>query len=208
MLIDINHIVQKYNLNINGILHIGAHFGEEYKLYEQLNIKNIIFFEPIKKSFEILKNSVINSKNSNIIFINKALGNDNKIVKMYKESANQGQSSSILKPIKHLTQYPWIQFNEYENVEMIKLDDFNFDRYLYNFINIDVQGYELEVFKGGEKTLKFIDYIYSEVNRDEVYENCTKIEELDEFLKRYDFTRVETDWAGHTWGDALYIKIK
>ena len=66
----------------------------------------------------------------------------------------------------------------------------------------------LYVFKGGEKTLKFIDYIYSEVNRDEVYENCTKIEELDEFLKRYDFTRVETDWTGHTWGDALYIKIK
>jgi hypothetical protein len=75
-----------------------------------------------------------------------------------------------------------------------------------NFINIDVQGYELEVFKGSENLLNSIDYIITEVNRDEVYENCVRIESLDEFLSKYGFIRVETDWAGHTWGDALYIK--
>ena len=76
----------------------------------------------------------------------------------------------------------------------------------YNFINIDVQGYELEVFKGGKDTLNNIDYITTEVNRDEVYKDCAKIEELDTYLGDYGFQRVETTWDGGTWGDAFYIK--
>ena len=77
---------------------------------------------------------------------------------------------------------------------------------LYNFLNIDVQGYELEVFKGAFESLKNIDYIISEVNRDEVYENCPHIDELDKYLSQLNFKRVETDWAGNSWGDALYVK--
>ena len=32
------------------------------------------------------------------------------------------------------------------------------------------------------------------------------VEEIDKFLLDYNMTRVETDWAGDIWGDALYIK--
>jgi hypothetical protein len=73
-------------------------------------------------------------------------------------------------------------------------------------INIDVQGYELEVFKGGAKTLEGIDYIMSEINRDEVYEDCAHIEELKEFLLPYGFELVESVWAGGQWGDGFFIK--
>jgi len=75
-------------------------------------------------------------------------------------------------------------------------------------INIDVQGYELEVFKGSIKSLDYINIIYTEVNRDEVYKNCSKVEELDIFLKDFNFERVLISWDGNTWGDALYIKNK
>jgi hypothetical protein len=75
-------------------------------------------------------------------------------------------------------------------------------------INIDVQGYELEVFKGGKDFLNEVDYIITEVNRDEVYKGCAKIDELDSFLAPYGFNRVETTWDGGTWGDAFYIKTK
>jgi hypothetical protein len=125
---------------------------------------------------------------------------------MNVETANSGQSSSILNPKLHLSQYPHIIFNSTEEVDMFRLDDMNIDLDNINFINIDVQGYELEVFKGAEKTLNNIDYIMSEINRDEVYENCVKIDELIEFLKLYGFELVEQDWAGGTWGDGLFIK--
>lgn len=202
MLLDFNQIYEKYNLNVKGVVHIGAHYGQEDHFYNQKNIKNVIYFEPLKKNFEVLKNNVPNER----IIHNIALGNETKLIEMYVESNNQGMSSSVLKPKLHVDQYPHIVFNEKEMVQMDKLDNIEFNRENYNFINIDVQGYELEVFKGSEKTLENIDYIISEINRDSLYENCTLVEELKEYLSKFGFKLVEENWAGTTWGDGFFIK--
>jgi FkbM family methyltransferase len=202
MLLDLISLNEKYKMNIKGVAHIGAHFGEENTIYDRLNIKNRIFFEPLSSNFNTLKNNL-----GEVYPLYKvALGNENKKINMNVETANSGQSSSILNPKLHLTQYPHILFESTEEVEMMRLDDMglNFDE--INFINIDVQGYELEVFKGSEKTLNKIDYIMSEINRDEVYENCAKIEQLKEFLTPYGFELVEETWVGGTWGDGLFVK--
>lgn len=201
MLLDFDSLYVKYNLDIKGVLHIGSHFGQENVVYQRYGIKNKIFFEPLPHTFEILKQNVKDG-----VLVNVALGSANSKIKMYVETVNQGQSSSILKPKKHLTQYPHITFNSICEVDMIKLDDYEYVRENYNFINMDVQGYELEVLRGGRKSLESIDYIMTEVNRDEVYVNCAQITELDYFLSKYGFKRVETTWDGGTWGDAFYIK--
>jgi FkbM family methyltransferase len=205
MLLDLFKLKEKYDLKIKGVLHIGAHFGQELQTYESLNIENIMFFEPLPHTFEKLKLNTQN-KGKNVVLINTALGNKIGEIDMYVETANQGQSSSILEPSIHLKQYPHIQFNNKITVPITKLDEFIIDKNYYNFINLDVQGYELEVLKGGSEFLKHIDYIMTEVNRDEVYKNCPMVEDLDDFLKTYGFERVETTWDGVTWGDAFYIK--
>jgi len=203
MLLDLIQLKKKYNINIEGVIHIGGHWGEEHSLYKSLKIDNIIYFEPLPTNFGVLRNKVKNEA----ICINKALGSQRGEMKMHVESNNQGQSCSFLKPKLHLEQYPHIVFDEEETVEMDLLDEINeIKEKKYNFINVDVQGYELEVFKGAKETLNNIDAIISEVNRAEVYENCPMVEELDEFLSDYGFKRVETSWDGYTWGDALYIK--
>ena len=205
MLLDLIKLKDKYNLNIKGVLHIGAHFGQEFSTYENLNIQNVIFFEPIPQTFEKLKENIY-GKNKKALLINTALGNTVGEIEMNVETANQGQSSSILDPHIHLQQYPHIRFNNKIKVKITKLDNFLENRDKYNFINIDVQGYELEVFKGASEYLKTIDYIMTEVNRSEVYKNCPMVEDLDKFLKEYGFERVETTWDGVTWCDAFYIK--
>jgi FkbM family methyltransferase len=204
MLISFTQIKNNYAMNISGIIHVGGHFGEEICEYVETGIQNIVIFEPLMSNFEILERNVYNL-NANIQGYQVALGSTEGIVEMYV-SSNKGLSSSILKPKKHLTQYRDITFNVKENVELKTLDSYNYKN--YNFLNMDVQGYELEVLKGAKKTLKHIDYVYCEVNRDEVYENNAYIEEIDEFLSKYDMERVEVDWQGNTWGDALYIKKK
>jgi FkbM family methyltransferase len=202
MLLDLQKLKEKYNLNIKGVLHIGAHFGQEFTTYETMGIKNTMFFEPLPQTFERLKDNI----GGKTILVNTALGNMVGQVEMNVETVNQGQSSSILEPIIHLQQYPHIKFTDKIMVNITKLDTFIEGHDKYNFINIDVQGYELEVFKGGSEYLNHIDYIMTEVNRDEVYEGCPRIEELDEYLGTYGFERVETTWDGGTWGDAFYIK--
>jgi len=203
MIIDLENLVSKYDLKINGILHIGAHYGGEIETYEKLGISNLIFFEPSPETFKILQERV----GTRAIVKNIALGNTIGEIEMNVETANLGASNSILKPKLHLAQYPYITFDKKIKVGIDKLDSFLNVKDKFNFINIDVQGYELEVFKGGNEYLNHIDYIMTEVNRDELYENCVQIEELDNYLGTYGFERVETSWwDGGNWGDAFYIK--
>ena len=45
MLINITYLINKYNLKINGILHIGAHLCEEKQVYDENNINNVLWIE-------------------------------------------------------------------------------------------------------------------------------------------------------------------
>ena len=52
--------------------------------------------------------------------------------------------------------------------------------------------------------LDMIDYLYLEVNIEEVYKDCALLPELDEFL--VDFERVETKMTPYGWGDCLMVR--
>jgi len=204
MLLNFHNIYKKYNMNITGIIHIGAHYGEELNDYINHGVQEIVLFEPLSKTFDVLEKNC-KDLNANIQAYNVALGSSEGKATMYL-SDNESQSSSILKPKTHIEEMPWINFSGTEEVEVTTLDSYNIEG--FNFINIDVQGYEMEVFKGGTKTLEKVDYVYSEVNKGELYENCAKIDELDDFLGQYKLKRVETYWpeSWYNWGDALYVK--
>lgn len=202
MLLSFTGLRKKYNMDVKGIIHVGAHYGEEISEYIENGIQDIVLFEPLSECFDVLAQKVMNL-NANIEGHQVALGSAPGTATMYL-SDNEKQSSSILKPKVHLTHHPHVKFNGTEEVEVDLLD--NFDTKDYNFLNMDVQGYELEVLKGATETLKRVDYVYCEVNRDEVYEGNAYVEELDEFLSSYGMERVETSWEGQIWGDALYVK--
>ena len=196
------NLKKKYKLNINGVIHVGAHYGEEVPDYIETGVENIILFEPLNDTFNILSGKMKNL-NANIILNNVALGSAPQTTVMYV-SDNEAQSSSILVPNVHLTHHPNVNFPGIEEVNVTTLDSFGYKN--CNYLHIDVQGYELEVLKGATETLKYIDYVLCEVNRDELYEGNAYVEEIDEFLKQYGMERVETYWMGDIWGDALYIK--
>jgi len=199
MILDLKELIKKYNIDTVGMIHIGAHHGKEYDVYKEIYpTDNLLFFEPIPECYEILK------KNAQGTIVNKALGNYNGMAKL--NLASNGQSSSLLEPALHTKQYPKITFGETIDVEIARLDDILTTPEKYNFISIDVQGYEMEVFRGAINTLKGIDCIISEVNRKELYKDCVQVNDLDKFLWDFGFVRAETKWVGKTWGDAFYIK--
>jgi len=204
MLLNFNSLIRQYKVNITGIIHVGGHIGDELHEYKNIGVDNIIIFEPQRHCFEKL------SKRSDDVglpakLINKALGN--KIGRIEMISDPTGLCGSILKPKLHLELSPDVIFSETLDVEISRLDDEIPQNHVYNFLNMDTQGYELEVLKGGVKTLDKIDYVYTEVNQAEVYENNAMIHELDKFLQSYEIDRVATGWHGsQTWGDAFYIR--
>ena len=174
-------------------------------MYQKHGIKNLLFFEPVLSNYKKLLKTI--PKSENIKTFNMALGNYTGTRIMYVETANEGQSCSLLQPVTHLTLYPNIKFNNKEVVWVDKLDNVIFDRSLYNMINIDVQGYELEVFKGAVDTLNHIDIVYTEVNTEEVYKGCAKFKDVDIFLRHYGMIRTLVSFPCKAWGDAYYKKV-
>lgn len=203
MLFDLNKLIRRYNLKIKGVIHVGAHYGEEDMDYNKAHIKNKLYIEASSKNFKILKENLKNQEG--ITLLNKAIGNFEGEIDLNIEEKNNGQSNSILKPLKHLEQYPDIKFEKKEKVKITKLNNLNL-KVKYNFLNIDIQGYELEALKGANKLLSEIDVIICEINREELYENCPNFKEISNYLKQFGFELVEQRWIGGSWGDGLYLK--
>ena len=204
MLLNIHELFAKYKMQVHGVIEVGAHWGQEFDAYSLLGVEKFIFIEPCLPAYQVLLNKF--SNNPNVKLFNCACGDMRSTSGMYTGPTNQGMSNSLLKPKVHLTQHPDVIFNTTEIVNVEKLDDLEFDRIYYNLLNMDCQGFEDRVLIGAKKTLKNINYIYTEVNRLEMYENNAMVEGLDAMLP--EFTRVETGWASdyHGWGDALFIR--
>mgnify|MGYP003111536600 FL=1 len=212
MIFDLNAVQDVSGTKITGSIHIGAFVGEELEQYRGLGLFNTMLFEPQKKLYDIVRQRCI----LNEVVFNVALGSRRQTVEMFISDRaggvdqGAGASSSILEPKKHLSEHPEVTFPEKEVVEVHRFDDFakglNLELANYNLLNIDVQGYELEVLLGAEKLLPQIEMIIAEVNRDEMYAGCPMIEDIDSFLTEHGFKREHTSWQSPSWGDALYIK--
>jgi FkbM family methyltransferase len=142
------------------------------------------------------------------IVIISGIGNVNEIKKF--NVANNGQSSSFLEFGTHTQEHPNIYFEKTIDIEINRMcniiNNYSINMDLYNYLSLDIQGYELEALKGFDSYLKKIDFIYCEVNEKELYVGCPKVSELDDYLTFYGFQRIATAITQHGWGDAFYQK--
>jgi FkbM family methyltransferase len=202
MLIPLHQIIQKYNVQIKGILHVGAHECEELSDYERYIPRNkILWVEAMPDKVDISK-----SRYPNLLIENAVVSDVEEIVKF--NISNNGQSSSMLEFGLHSTFHPHVHYvNSFEaQTKLLKNIICNYD-INYNFLNLDIQGAELKALKGMEEYLPKVDYIYTEVNCDYVYKGCAIVTEIDEYLKQFGLHRVETRWwQDCKWGDAFYIR--
>lgn len=203
MLLNFPQLIQKYKVKADACIHVGAHHAQEHKDYVNAGIKRFVYIEPCAAAFNVLKNKF--GAHHHIQLFNVACGDAEGQQVMYTGSQNEGQSNSLLKMNKHLQIHPGITLTTTELVTVKKLDSLGLAHKGYQLLVMDCQGYEGRVIKGGLQTLKQMNYVYAEVNKDDVYEDCTKIGELDNLLS--DFERVETgQWVGDMWSDAFYIR--
>ena len=202
MLISLHDLVKKYNIKFKGILHVGAHECEEindYCMYIAPNM--ILWIEALEDKVQLCKSRYPNT------FIENAVVSDKVEIVKFNRS-NNGQSSSILNLGLHKHFHPHVWYTNSYEVETKMLKDIIYKYNIeYNFLNLDIQGAELKALKGMEEYLPKVDYVYTEVNSDYVYENCCIITELDSYLEKFGLFRVETKWCENfRWGDAFYLR--
>lgn len=213
MLITLESCIKSSGISPRGVLHIGAHHGEEGQDYANHGVKYVVWLDANRNVLRHLYDNTkfLPMKQEYLTGVLSDVDNE----KVDFLVTNNGQSSSILPLGTHKDHYPHIHVVESRPVTTSRFDTFYRENLAkielenIQMINLDVQGAELKVLKGfGSllETYQNIKMIYTEINREAVYVGAALVEELDSHLSQFGFTRILTKDVQQGWGDALYIR--
>lgn len=167
-------------VKVRGIIQAGANTGQEIKFFRKYTTK-IILFEPIP-----VHALNLSRMNSDLMVYNYALGNDDKEGILHIAS-NQGESSSLLKPVDHIFHYKNITFTKEVLVKIRKFSTIakeeSIDITKYNVLMTDCQGYDLEVIKGFDEHIEWIDLVVCEFINTNLYEGNAGLKDITEYLE-------------------------
>ncbi len=205
--------MHRYGITPRGVIHIGAHTGQEHPIYTACGIHDQVWVEPQPEAFaRLTQNLPDGGKSGRVRAFNVACGPERTIAKMHRVGGN-GESDSLLAPKEMLQDYANFGFADRGTLEVpvVPVDELlpehGLDPAKYNLLSVDVQGYELPVLRGAEKTLAGIDAIISEISEREMYEGNTLAPQLDAFLAQHGFIRVISRLSKRTrHGNALYLR--
>ena len=204
MLIALRTLQRKYRLAVEGVLHVGAHHGEEADDYDRAGYAPVYWVEADEDSIPGLMKTVHDRVHHHVV--HAVVADEPRVVAFNR--ASNGQSSSILEFGTHSREHPDVVFIGRQRLLATTIDELA-QRGLIgraNFMNLDIQGAELLALRGGTQYLSGVDYIYSEVNERELYRGCCLLTEFDDWLGVRGFTRVALKMTVHGWGDAFYVR--
>jgi FkbM family methyltransferase len=203
MLFPVETLANVWQIKPTGVLHVGAHEAEELNEYRKFGWGKVIWVEAQPNLADKLKSTLNRDEN---LVIEAAVWNKTGIKFDLKITSNS-QSTSLLNFGSLKTKYPEISLVDTVEVISVRLDDILTQENEFNFVNLDIQGVELEALQGMGVFLDKVEWIYSEVNKEQVYESCATVDDIDVFLLDRGFERIATRWVhGKGWGDALYVR--
>ena len=180
-------IFDLYIKNSDLLIDVGSNIGQFSLLYNLYFPKSdILSFEPNKEA-NYIYNKVFKS-NRNIKLFSIGLSDIKKIQKLYITKSND--NSSFYLPLSENKKYEVLKTT---NVETNLFDNFNFklNNYTKVLLKIDVQGFELNVLKGFDKSLKYIKYVIIEVSFIKLYDNQDLFLSIKKFLENNNFRLIK-----------------
>jgi len=197
---QITNLLSRFRISCKSVLHIGGHYGEEAREYFEYGIKKVVFVEGDSDSFSQLQAHILEF--ANFIAINAYISDTSGDATFYQAS-NSGASSSLLKPKRHSKERPDITFSEGIRIATQTLDSLNLGQ--FDLVVIDVQGAEMQVLKGGQRTILSASAIWIEVNSGGMYSNDTSANEILTFLLET-HAPLYLNLNDNYWGDALFLR--
>jgi FkbM family methyltransferase len=180
-----NEIKNNLIINAKGVLHIGAHYGQERHFYGE-NDLNVIWIEAIPEVYAELEKN-ISGFDKQIAYC-ALVGNESIAGVNFYISNNNGSASSIF-DISQNSKFKSVSIQKEIQISMTRLDDLlsNLEIANYSHWVIDVQGAELLVLQGAGNLLSYCQSITIEVSTRETYINGARYQELKSFLFSHGF---------------------
>jgi len=189
-------IFERLNVNINGIIHVGMWDFVEHDCYTKLVGTNVIGVEANKFVYETMSKPVADRcgyKSFNeCVYSEDGLEKDFYLANHCSSlSPTGGQSVKVI--TKRLS-------------TIIEENDIDMNQ--YDFLNIDAEGAELDILKGFESDLKYINVIDLETSYDDRNNTGASHDAIVEWLRDRNFTLAEMSdsYQYERWGDSVFVR--
>ncbi|HUK06004.1 MAG TPA: FkbM family methyltransferase [Burkholderiales bacterium] len=223
MMFALPELIERYRMKITGVVHAGAHVGQEAEDYEACGIEQVLWIDANPEMMPYLNERVYPLGH---VTVCACIGARNGVEVDFHfsnsaDGSNFGVSSSVLPLGTHAATHPEVRYigeRKMVTQTLAALVEANWPwPGRPNFLNMDLQGYELECLKGAEPILGWFDWIYTEVNEDELYAGCALLPELSNWLAERGFglrekrlygaqTRDAKNQKWFGWGDAFFVR--
>jgi FkbM family methyltransferase len=159
-----------------GVLQVGASYGQEMKEFLENGVRAGLFIEPLPEPFAHL--SSICRQIPNYIAFNSLCTDESGRSYTFHVASNGGMSSSILPPAQHLVVNDYVSFPA--TVELTSTTVDQVTAFLranghgavvdtLDLLYMDCQGAEYRILLGAGGMLRQVKYIYTEVMRGDLY---------------------------------------
>ncbi len=177
---------------INTVIDVGANTGQfaEYLRSDIGFDGKVLSFEPLKSEFESLRLKAEADKKWEVF--NFALGDVEK--ETFINIAGNSLSSSLLGMLEtHINAAPSSGYVGQQAIEIKRLDSI-FEGLAIEgeriYLKIDTQGFEAEVIKGAENSLRFIETVQLEMSLVPLYEGSATFDDLYRIMRDFGFELV------------------
>jgi FkbM family methyltransferase len=196
-----------------GVLQVGASYGQEMKHFLDNGITSGVFIEPLKAPFDHLASMC--RQLPNFVAVQALISDSSAKPETLHIASNGGMSSSILRPTKHLQLHDTVSFDSTIAIQSNTLDevigflDSNGHATATSNLSLlymDTQGAELKILMGANHTLKSMRYIFTEVSRTDLYEGMIPFLTFCTYLDAIGFSLNNVYFNQYQQGDALFIR--
>lgn len=204
---SLEEICARRGVKPRGVLHLGAHVGQEAPVYSAWNVARVAWVEANHTLIPELRRNVSGFP-GHTVHEAAIWKKDGKKLPFYV--ASNGGSSSLLRMMVHSRRYPQVTVSAEIKVAAITVDSLirreGLEAEAYDFLNMDLQGAEAYALRGMTLQLEHLRWIYTEVNFEELYEGCPLFVDLLSALERKGFHLAECRREGEGWGEALFFR--
>jgi FkbM family methyltransferase len=188
----VQSLCSKYRIHPRGIVHVGAHSGQELEEYAHLGVSKILFVEPLPELAERLRQESAGEPRVDVANCALAESCGTRDFYVYGES----QQSSLFQ------MKPGMPGHEKGVARTLKVATKTLDSLLaephlrantYNLLNVDTQGAELLILKGAFETLKKTDAGVVEMSYLDFYAGGANGLEVESFMRDAGFSLVGMD---------------
>lgn len=149
-------VLARQGKKAEGLIHVGAHDGDEVKYYRSGGLNNVVYIEPLPHIFEKLERKL--TRISNHVALQELCWDKDDEIISFNIASNDGQSSSAFPMSAHKDIWPEIV--EVDTIELttVTLDTIlarpRFENCLFDYLVVDAQGAELRILSGAKKPWK------------------------------------------------------